>query len=188
MSPRWRRALQDDLHGARLNRRLPDAHAQVGRDAHQRGRGGRVWGTGESSRYRGAVPVPGHRDCGQRIPASFDVATPGTLVTYHVTAAPIVDFRHGYHPAQWSPLWEEFFCDWRELWFNQRVEPPSWVLADEAIAAGAKGILCSRPDCPPPAQTSFFTPSCWAQLMPSWSMIQPAHCPRTRIPGHSSRA
>jgi RES domain-containing protein len=66
---------------------------------------------------------------------------PGTLVSYHVTATPIVDFRHGYHPAQWSPLWEEFFCDWRELWFNQRVEPPSWVLADEAIAAGAKGIL-----------------------------------------------
>lgn len=41
----------------------------------------------------------------------------------------------------WSPLWEEFYCDWRELWFNQRVEPPSWVLADEALAAGAKGIL-----------------------------------------------
>jgi RES domain-containing protein len=77
---------------------------------------------------------------------------PGTLVSYHVTATPIVDFRHGYHPAQWSPLWEEFFCDWRELWFNQRVEPPSWVLADEAIAAGAKGILF--PTRLPPAGTN----------------------------------
>jgi RES domain-containing protein len=112
---------------------------------------------------------------------------PGTLVSYHVTATPIVDFRHGYHPAQWSPLWEEFFCDLRKLWFNQRVEPPSWVLADEAVAAGAKGILFPT-RLPPPAQTSLFTPSCWAQLMASWSMIQPAHCPRTRIPGPNSRA
>ena len=31
--------------------------------------------------------------------------------------------------------------DWRDLWFNQRVEPPSWVLGDETLAAGAKGIL-----------------------------------------------
>lgn len=66
---------------------------------------------------------------------------PGTLVSYRVTAAPIVDFRQGYQPTQWPALWEEFFCDWRELWFNQGVEPPSWVLADEALAVDAKGIL-----------------------------------------------
>jgi RES domain-containing protein len=66
---------------------------------------------------------------------------PGTLVSYRVSAAPVVDFRGGYQPAQWSALWEEFFCDWRKLWFNQHIEPPSGVLADEAIAAGAKGIL-----------------------------------------------
>lgn len=66
---------------------------------------------------------------------------PGTLVSYTVSAKAVVDFRRGYDSAAWSPLWEEFYCDWRELWFNQRVEPPSWVLADEALAAGAKGIL-----------------------------------------------
>lgn len=66
---------------------------------------------------------------------------PGTLVSYRLTISPVVDFRRGYRSAEWSALWEEFFCDWRELWFNQRVEPPSWVLADEAITAGAKGIL-----------------------------------------------
>ena len=27
------------------------------------------------------------------------------------------------------------------LWFNQGIEPPSWVLADDAIAASAMGIL-----------------------------------------------
>jgi len=66
---------------------------------------------------------------------------PGTLVSYTVSAKRVIDFRRGYDAAAWPALWEEFYCDWRELWFNQRVEPPSWVLADEAIAAGAKGIL-----------------------------------------------
>lgn len=66
---------------------------------------------------------------------------PGTLVSYHVSATPVVDFRQGFESANWAALWEEFYCDWRNLWFNQRLEPQSWVLADEAIAAGAKGIL-----------------------------------------------
>jgi RES domain-containing protein len=66
---------------------------------------------------------------------------PGTLVSYTVSAKAMVDFRRGYDSAAWSSLWEEFSCDWRDLWFNQHVEPPSWVLADEALAAGAKGIL-----------------------------------------------
>ena len=65
---------------------------------------------------------------------------PGTLVSYRVQAAPIVDFRGGYGGGRWSPLWEDFHCDWRALWFDERVEPPSWVLGDEALAAGAKGI------------------------------------------------
>jgi RES domain-containing protein len=66
---------------------------------------------------------------------------PGTLVSYTVSVKTVVDFRGGYDSAAWSALWEEFYCDWRELWFNQRVEPPSWVLADDALAAAAKGIL-----------------------------------------------
>ncbi len=66
---------------------------------------------------------------------------PGTLVSYTVHAAPVVDFRGGYSADHWSGLWEDFYCDWRELRFNQRIEPPTWVLADEVIAAGAKGIL-----------------------------------------------
>ncbi len=66
---------------------------------------------------------------------------PGTLVSYTVSAGRVVDFRGGYDSAAWPALWEEFYCDWRKLWFDQRIEPPSWVLADEAIAAGAKGIL-----------------------------------------------
>lgn len=66
---------------------------------------------------------------------------PGTLVSYLVTVAPVADFRSGFDALAWGPIWEDFYCDWRELWFNQRIEPPSWVIGDEAIAAGAKGIL-----------------------------------------------
>jgi RES domain-containing protein len=38
-------------------------------------------------------------------------------------------------------MWEDFHCDWRACWFNPRVEPPSWIIGDEVIAAGAKGLL-----------------------------------------------
>lgn len=66
---------------------------------------------------------------------------PGTLVTYRVSASPVVDFRAGWQAGHWAPLWESFYCDWRRLWFDQRIEPPSWVLGDQVLAAGAKGIL-----------------------------------------------
>ncbi|WP_114973493.1 RES family NAD+ phosphorylase [Rhodoferax ferrireducens] len=66
---------------------------------------------------------------------------PGTLTSYQLTAAPVVDFTAGYSASVWPPIWEDFYCEWRELWFNQRVEPPSWVVGDMVIAAGAKGIL-----------------------------------------------
>ena len=66
---------------------------------------------------------------------------PGTLTSYQLTAAPVVDFTDGYSATTWDPIWEDFYCDWRELWFNQRIEPPSWAIGDKVIAAGAKGIL-----------------------------------------------
>lgn len=72
---------------------------------------------------------------------------PGTLVSYRLQVDPIVDFRSGYVAGPWPELWQDFGCDWRQLWFNDRVEPPSWVAGDQAIAAGAKGVLF-------PSQTS----------------------------------
>jgi RES domain-containing protein len=66
---------------------------------------------------------------------------PGTLVSYTAQLARVLDFSAGFDAARWPALWEEFYADWRELWFNQRVEPPSWVLGDEAMAAGAAGLL-----------------------------------------------
>lgn len=66
---------------------------------------------------------------------------PGTLTSYKLTAVPIVDFREGYSASSWGPMWQDFYCDWRELWFNQGIEPPSWSIGDAVIANGAKGIL-----------------------------------------------
>lgn len=66
---------------------------------------------------------------------------PGTLTSYQLTVAPVVDFTAGYSASVWEPIWEDFYCDWREIWFNQRVEPPSWTVGDRVIDTGAKGIL-----------------------------------------------
>jgi len=65
---------------------------------------------------------------------------PGLIVSYTVELASVVDFSQGYS-ADWDSLWQEMSCDWRRLWFNDRVEPPSWLLGDLAIEAGASGIL-----------------------------------------------
>ncbi len=66
--------------------------------------------------------------------------SPCTLVSYLVTLNKVVDFSGGYTTA-WDPLWEDFFCDWRKMAFADKVEPPSWVLADQVQAAGFKGVL-----------------------------------------------
>ncbi len=98
--------------------------------------GGRANRPGVQALYLALEPETALREYQQVSP----LMPPGTLVSYTVRVAPVVDFRTGYNAARWSHLWEEFHCDWRALWFDARVEPPSWVLADEAIAAGAKGI------------------------------------------------
>ena len=99
--------------------------------------GGRANRTGTQALYLALESDTAVREYQQLSP----LMPPGTLVSYTVHVAPVVDFRAGYDATLWSDLWEEFYCDWRDLWFNQRVEPPSWVLADEAIAAGSKGIV-----------------------------------------------
>ena len=74
---------------------------------------------------------------------------PGTLVSYAVRLSRVADFSAGYSSRDWDPLWEDFVCDWRELWFNHHIEPPSWVVADQAVAAGAQGILFRSQVAPP---------------------------------------
>jgi RES domain-containing protein len=70
-----------------------------------------------------------------------ELLPPGLLVSYLVTIGLVVDFRQGYHPTKWDPMWEDFYCDWRELWFNQHIEPPSWLIGDTIMSEGAKGVI-----------------------------------------------
>lgn len=65
---------------------------------------------------------------------------PGLLVSYKVGIDAVVDFRGGF-TSDWDALWQDFYCDWRNMHFNQGIEPPSWVIGDQVLAAGAKGIL-----------------------------------------------
>jgi RES domain-containing protein len=69
------------------------------------------------------------------------IMPPCTLVAYHVALASVVDFRGGFVPAIWSLLWQELYCNWRRMALLEKVEPPSWVLADEVIAAGHAGVM-----------------------------------------------
>lgn len=71
---------------------------------------------------------------------SAPVLQPGTLVSYEVSLRQVADFSKGFDPAQWHPIWEDFFCDWRKLVLD-KIEPPSWVASDMVLAAGWQGLL-----------------------------------------------
>ncbi len=62
------------------------------------------------------------------------------MVSYQIDISSVVDFRCGFS-SQWAPLWQDFGCDWRKLYFCDGIEPPSWVLGDQVIESGAKGIM-----------------------------------------------
>ena len=73
---------------------------------------------------------------------------PGILVTFLVSHLRVVDFSAGYDAGQWEPLWADYACNWRQLAFDQGIEPASWVLGDLALDAGASGILFPSTVCP----------------------------------------
>jgi RES domain-containing protein len=69
-----------------------------------------------------------------------ELMPPATLVSYNIDINPVVDFRGGVG-TRFDAIWEDFFCDWRNLWFDLGIEPPSWIIGDLVIEAKAKGIL-----------------------------------------------
>lgn len=62
------------------------------------------------------------------------------MVSYEVSLARVVDFSAGFDKG-WEALWQEFYCDWRALRFDQGIEPPSWTLGDWVLNAGCAGLL-----------------------------------------------
>ena len=66
---------------------------------------------------------------------------PATLCSYVARLSPLVDLRQLRAGAPWDPLWQDWREDWRALYFDQHVEPPSWVLSDLVRAQGCTGII-----------------------------------------------
>jgi RES domain-containing protein len=65
---------------------------------------------------------------------------PRLLVTYQVSLGRVANFSAGFDDS-WDTLWQEFYCDWRALRFDQGIEPPSWTLGDWVLEAGFSGLL-----------------------------------------------
>lgn len=66
---------------------------------------------------------------------------PGTFCQYAVGGFRVADITRGFDPVHWSSLWSDHACDWRELLFNQHIQPPTWDMADLAREAGCEGVL-----------------------------------------------
>lgn len=66
---------------------------------------------------------------------------PGTICTFFVEGLRIADFSAGFDPAKWTEVWADFDVDWRAEWFGRSVEPPTWYMADDVVAAGLDGIM-----------------------------------------------
>lgn len=66
---------------------------------------------------------------------------PGIICTFFADRLRVVDLRGGFKPDLWDPLWADFDVDWRSQLFARGVEPPTWYMADDVVAAGLDGIM-----------------------------------------------
>jgi RES domain-containing protein len=66
---------------------------------------------------------------------------PGTICTFLVRDLRVADLGQGFDAGCWSALWGDFATDWRALWFGGAIEPPTWYMADDVVAAGWDGIV-----------------------------------------------
>jgi RES domain-containing protein len=70
-----------------------------------------------------------------------DLLPPGTIAAFHLRLASVVDFSEGFVAGQWDPIWADLHCNWRNLAFRQRIEPPSWTISDLVREAGHSAII-----------------------------------------------
>ncbi|MDR0275840.1 MAG: RES family NAD+ phosphorylase [Burkholderiaceae bacterium] len=66
---------------------------------------------------------------------------PCTMCSYTVALTRLVDLRQLHRGPPWDDLWHDWREDWRQLRFEQHIEPPTWVLADMVLAKGCTGIV-----------------------------------------------
>lgn len=100
-------------------------------------RGGRFNRPGHEALYLSADAVTALAEYQQDNP----FLPPGTICQYVVGTLTVADISAGFDPQHWSPLWADHACDWRKLKFVQHIDPPTWDMADLAIAAGCQGIM-----------------------------------------------
>lgn len=101
-------------------------------------KGGRLNRPGVHALYLAGSPQTALSEYHQLAPLQLP---PTTLVSYRAVLQQVVDFRHGFDPALWDPIWQEVGCEWQKIAFLEQAEPPSWVISDLVLAAGASGIL-----------------------------------------------
>jgi RES domain-containing protein len=100
-------------------------------------KGGRFNRAGIRARYLAASPEAALREYHQE----STLLRPATIASFQVTADPVVDFTGGDSVPEWTEIWQEAYCNWKDLAFIQKVDPPSWVIGDLVLAQGAAGLL-----------------------------------------------
>ncbi|WP_396958479.1 RES family NAD+ phosphorylase [Nitrosomonas sp.] len=65
----------------------------------------------------------------------------GTICTFFIRELRVADLSAGFDAECWPSLWADFSVDWRTEWFDKSIEPPTWYMSDDVMAAGLDGIL-----------------------------------------------
>lgn len=66
---------------------------------------------------------------------------PATVASFRAVARVVDLTRFNPDDENWDGLWSLWDTDWRDLLFNQHIEPPTWLLGEMTMAAGHHGIL-----------------------------------------------
>jgi RES domain-containing protein len=69
------------------------------------------------------------------------VVRPGTLAGYRIVTSKVADLRDRATLAALGVQPADLDCEWRAIAMIDRGVPPSWNVADRAIAAGAVGAI-----------------------------------------------
>lgn len=97
--------------------------------------GGRWNRAGQPALYLASDPATAVAEFYQGLPK------PGTLAPYRLEASAIADFTDGHGGPRDAAVAAALEADWKTIAFLDKDMPPSWALAEAAIAAGAEGAL-----------------------------------------------
>ena len=97
--------------------------------------GGRWNRVGQPALYLARDPATAVAEFYQGLPK------PGTLAPYQLEAKAIADFTDGHGGPRDAAVAAALEAEWKRIAFLDEETPPSWTLADAAIAAGAEGAL-----------------------------------------------